>query len=195
MTDPTPQPDPSAAMKRFAGLWVRSQTTVASYVYAAVRDTHEAEDVLQIIAEAAVEHFDDYDAERSFTGWVLGIARHRVLHHNRTRGRDRHVFGEKALSLIADAHAELDAEQDDRRAALNVCMGELTDRSRRLIDLRYHEDLKPADIAERVGMTPGALNVALHRTRQTLAECIRRRMNESDGPRTAPSSGGEVSDV
>lgn len=183
-SNPAPDSNPAAAMKRFAGLWVRSQTTVASYVYAAVRDTHEAEDVLQVIAEAAVEAFDSYDPDRSFTGWVLGIARHRVLHHNRTRGRDRHVFGEKALSLIADAHAELDEEQDDRRAALKVCMGELTERSRELIDLRYRADLKPADIAERVGMTPGALNVALHRVRQSLADCIRRRLGEDVGAKS-----------
>lgn len=185
-SNPDHSSDAATAMKRFAGLWVRSQTTVASYVYAAIRDTHEAEDVLQVVAEAAVEAFDSYDPDRSFTGWVLGIARHRVLHHNRTRGRDRHVFGEKALSLIADAHAELDEQQDDRRAALGDCMGELTDRSRQLIDLRYHAELKPADIAERFGMTPNALNVALHRVRQTLAECIRRRL---DGDSTPHSPG------
>lgn len=185
MTD-RPSTDPAAAMKRFAGLWVRSQTTVAAYVFAAIRDAHEAEDVLQVIAEAAVEDFASYDASRSFTGWVLGIARHRVLHHIRTRGRDRHVFGERALTMIADAAAELDTEQDDRRAALVRCMSDLTDRSRELIDLRYRDELPPTAIADRVGMTANALNVALHRVRKQLADCIRRRLTgETESPGVA----------
>lgn len=164
-------------MKRFARLWVSAQTAVAAYVFSAIRDTHEAEDVLQLIAEAAVEDFDRYDPQRSFTGWVLGIARHRVLHHLRTRRRDRHVFGDKALMLIAEAHERLDRQGDGRREALSHCLEKLTDRHRRLLNLRYEQAMGPGAIADQMGTSVNAISVALHRVRQGLADCIRRRLD------------------
>ena len=56
----------------FAGLWVKSQSLVSSYVFASVRNRADAEDVLQIVARDAFEAFESYDSERPFSAWVMG---------------------------------------------------------------------------------------------------------------------------
>lgn len=179
----TSQPNDAAtqaAMKRFAQLWVSAQTTVAAYVHAAVRDPHEAEDVLGKVAEAAVEAFDQYDATRSFTGWLLGIARHRVLHHLRTRRRDRHVFDDQTLQLLAAAHERLDDQQSDRREALAGCIDNLPPHQKRMIQMRYDEAMNPRTMAQQLKMRPNAVEVALHRIRHALAQCIRQRLGAGE---------------
>jgi len=177
--DHTPEDRPGRddRTQRFALLWVRSQGTVSAYVFGVVRSPHDAEDVLSEVAIAAVEHFDSYDPQRSFTGWVLGIARHRVLHYLRTTRRDRHVFSPDALESIAHACEEAHDTQDDRRAALHRCVDELGDDHQRLIEMRYGQSMKPAEIADSLGLARGAVRQKLLRIRQILADCIDRRLH------------------
>jgi RNA polymerase sigma-70 factor (ECF subfamily) len=51
----------------------------------------------------------------------------------------------------------------------------LANRARGLCQLRYEQDLKPAAIADRVGMTPNSVAKALQRIRDQLRECLDRR--------------------
>lgn len=71
-------------MAEFARCWSAAHNVLSAYVHSAIRDRHRAEDVIQEVAEAAIRSFGDFDRERSFVGWALGIARHRVPHHLRT---------------------------------------------------------------------------------------------------------------
>ncbi|MBI1373134.1 MAG: sigma-70 family RNA polymerase sigma factor [Phycisphaera sp.] len=173
-TSSSPSSMNDASMGRFARLWSEHHTTVAAYVHAAVRDGHRAEDVLQDVAEAAIRSFGDFDASRSFVGWVLGIARHRVLDYVRKAGRDRHVFGERAMVLLAEAHEKVAAEQTDFRSALASCIEKLPEKNRAIVELRYQGGLGFDEIAARLSMTANAATVAMHRVRAALNDCVRR---------------------
>ncbi|MBI1373129.1 MAG: sigma-70 family RNA polymerase sigma factor [Phycisphaera sp.] len=157
---------------RFARLWVTAQPVVAAFLNASVRRRVEAEDLLQDVAAAAMVDFESYDPQRSFTGWALGIARFRVLNHFRTARRDRHVFGDAALERLAEACAGLESQTGPYREALGQCLDKLPERQRQMIELRYVESVARRDVAERFGVTPAALGMALHRIRGALAECI-----------------------
>ena len=58
---------------------------------------------------------------------------------------------------------------------LQDCLGKLDSRARELCELRYVQDLKPAAIAEMVGMTANAVAKSLQRIRDQLRECIERK--------------------
>ena len=60
-------------------LWTTHQASVANYVHALVRDRPAAQDVLQETALLAFRKFPEYDAERPFVAWTLGIARFKVM--------------------------------------------------------------------------------------------------------------------
>jgi len=164
--------------EQLARLWTKAHPTVAAYVGSVLPDLHQAEDVLQEVAVTLVRKFDQYDPQQPFVGWAIGIARNEVLKSRRTAVTDRHVFADDLLGRIAAGYQGMAEELDARRRALRECVGEVGGRARRALDLRYAQGLKPATVAERLGMTGGAVRVLLHRVRSALRDCIRRRLKE-----------------
>ena len=156
--------------------WTLAQPAVSAFVRSVVRDSGDCDDVLQEIAVAVIESFDRYDPTRSFTGWAIGVARNQVGLYLRRRGRSRLVFDPETVNRLAIAFGEVAQPQQARKLDfLQDCLQGLEGRARRLCDLRYHEDLKPAAIAERVGMTANSVAKALQRIRDVLRECIERK--------------------
>lgn len=116
------------------------------------------------------------DPERPFGPWLRGIARHQVLAAGRLRGRARRA---RALDGIAELLAASDAEPEpfgDLLAPLRACVAALPVAARRLLSLRYGEDLDSGAIALRSGRSPEAVRMALGRLRAGLRECVRRRL-------------------
>ena len=102
-------------MRDLAMFWVNSQPVVSAYISANVVDTHHVEDILQEVAQVCAEKFDEYDRERSFISWAMGIARNRILKYYRTRSRDRIVLSEAVLERLEGALEKLEPEAEDRR--------------------------------------------------------------------------------
>jgi DNA-directed RNA polymerase specialized sigma24 family protein len=46
---------------------------------------------------------------------------------------------------------------------------------RDVLKWRYAHDLKPRDVAQKMGITSGAVRVLLHRAREALRECIQKK--------------------
>ncbi|MBI1368949.1 MAG: sigma-70 family RNA polymerase sigma factor [Planctomycetes bacterium] len=165
-------------VRLFAERWLDAEAAVSSFIFASVRDFQHAEDLIQTVAMDAAAAIGTYDRARPFLPWIMGIARNRVLKYYRTRTGDRLVFDERTLAAFAAAHEAAADEADTRRRALDQCLSTLTGRTRDAIEWRYRSDLSAADIAARLGMTPNAVFVMLHRARQTLLDCIRKRLAE-----------------
>ena len=53
-------------------------------------------------------------------------------------------------------------------ADLHAALADLSDRDRRLLEMRYREDLTQATIARRLGIPEGTVKVRLHRARNKL---------------------------
>ena len=66
---------------------------------------------------------------------------------------------------------------------MTQCIEQVRGRSRRVLELRYLEDQKPAEIAERLKTTSASVRVTLSRARQVLQRCIERRLGLSRGGR------------
>jgi len=160
-------------MRQIARLWTQAQPAVSAMTVSMVVDFHAAEDLLGQVAETVVAKFDDYDAARPFVPWALGIARNRVLQHFARRAGDRHVFcDEEVLRILAGAHAETAEEIPRRQMALRACLQKLEGRARLVLELRYVQDMKAAEIARRLGTTDDNVWVLLHRIRRSLAGCV-----------------------
>lgn len=171
------------AAEQLAMHWTKAQPFVAAYITSLLRDFHKAEDVLQQVAVILVRKFGEYDPRQPFLAWALGIARLEALKEQRRQARDRHVFGDDLAEKLGRVYEEMAGRYDAYAPMLDACLEEVDARARKAFDLRYVEDLKPADMAERMGMTAGAVRVLLHRARNLLRECIERRMNESRNDR------------
>ena len=160
----------------FARHWVKAQPVVMTYLLTILRSATDAEDVLQSAALKAAMKIDSYDPARSFISWVMAIARNEAIDHLRRNRRDRLVFAPDLMDQLA-ADAELMADQmTERKVALAECLESLVDRSRRIVAMRYRENLSIQKIADRLSMKPNAIYVTLHRIRETLARCIESRL-------------------
>ena len=89
--------------------------------------------------------------------------------------RDRLVFDDSVVDLLARAFESCPDEEGRALGFLKECLGQLEGRARQLCDLRYAADLKPGVIAERLQMSANAVAKSLQRIREQLRECVDRK--------------------
>lgn len=147
-----------------------------SFICSIIRDYNDAEDVLQEVAAGAARNYAASDRDRPFLGWVMGIARHKVVDYQRKHYRSGVVFSTEVVERVSDGFERIADESNDRRQALDVCVKKLHERGQQMLELRYTHGLSPASIGDRVGMSRNAVAVSLHRIRRTLSECVKLQM-------------------
>ncbi len=158
-------------------LWTDAQPVVAAMVAGSVVDFQHGEDIVSQVAETVVLKFDDYDRTRPFTPWALGIARNFVLRHYERRAGDRLVFfDDAALAAMAIAHEQIAGEAGERLVAIRQCLAEIRGKTRRVMEMRYIDGLKPGAIGQALEMTSNAVWVMLHRGREAVARCVKKRL-------------------
>ena len=167
--------------ERFMRLWTSAQPAVANYVHALVRDHSAAKDVLQETALVLFRRFTDYDGQRPFLAWALGIARFQVMGLQRDAARSRVAFDDELLARFTDTWAELAPASSDRSAVLQSCIERLAAHAHRLVQLRYFEDLTAEQIAQRLGGNGPAVRVNLQRIREQLRVCVERQLHLDGG--------------
>lgn len=162
--------------EEFTQFWLKAEPSVSAYVFASISKFHDAEDVVQRIAQELARRFDEYQPDRPFLGWALWIAKSRVIDFYRKQGRNQLVLSPELLKRLANTISQQAEARSHRREALESCLDELPNKSRRLLDLRYVDELSAAEIAREVGSTSGSVRVLLSRVRTALADCIQRRL-------------------
>lgn len=177
---PKQSPPSAELMRRLTVLWMKAQPMVQVFLAATIRNSHDAEDLLQDVAETVAEKFSEYDPQHPFQPWVMAIARNKVGNHLRKQARNRHVFDSDMLERLADAQEQVAPDYDERRQALRHCMDQLTGRNRQAIEMRYLREMSVDDIAKRMSMRNNAVFVLLHRIRAALAKCIKQRLDAGE---------------
>lgn len=165
--------------EQFLRHWTTAQPVVANYIHSLVRDHAAAQDAIQETAMVLFRRFPEYDVTRPFLAWALGVARFQVLGLRRDLVRDLLTFDEDLLERFTRSWAEIAPEASDREAALQTCLGRLGGHARRLVRLRYFDDLNAAQIAGREGGTEASVRMALRRIRERLRGCVERELGPS----------------
>ena len=164
----------------FVALLVEHQPRIYAYIRTLVPQRSAAEDVYQETCVVLWEKFDEYDPARPFINWSLGVARYAVLAYHRDQGRSRLRFPQQQLEQLA-VEAATDCEGlTDLRAALDHCLGQLPDRSRRLLARRYQPDADVQQIAAEWKRPVQSIYSMLKRLRQQLHECVERTLRRTE---------------
>jgi RNA polymerase sigma-70 factor (ECF subfamily) len=134
----------------------------------------DTEDVLQQTTLAMWRRFGEYDRSRNFFTWARQFAKFNALNHIRAKRRDRVVFSEELVVLMAETTT---AEADDDfvgayHDALVRCMDRLPATDRDLLELCYFERCSIAKAAEKLGRSPQSMCNSLRRIRLALFDCI-----------------------
>lgn len=157
--------------------WTLAQPAVSAFLMSVVKDFRDRDDVLQDVAVAVIESFERWDESRPFVAWAMGIARNQVGLYLRRRRRDRQVleFDPETMDALAAAFSDVAKTDDFRLDFLRDCLKSLEGRARKIVELRYQQDFKPAAIADMVSMSANAVAKSLQRIREQMRDCINLR--------------------
>ena len=162
--------------ERLTRLWLEAESTVRAFVFSAVPEFQDAEDVVQQVALTVARRFDEYDTARPFVAWALWLAKSRIADHHRQRALRTFPIPDVTLDQIAAVLVERHPDRPRRQVALEECLEKLPEKSRRMLELRYLEDHPIDDVAKAIQTTNGAARVMLFRVRKVLADCIHARL-------------------
>lgn len=171
MNQPFSQPDANRPLT-FAEQWSKAHNTLGGFVRVHAPEPGLAEDIVQEVARQATENFDQYDPSKPFTAWLIGIARQRIVDVYRERGRRPVLFSSEIVDSLASTFADMQGQQDERIEGLRHCMDKLSERHRRVIEMRYARQMSAEEIGEQVGCSPRAVTSMQQRIREALRNCI-----------------------
>ena len=161
----------------FVAQLTECQLPLRLYVRALMPADPSVGDVIQQANAKIWEKRSEFETGTNFKAWAMAIARYEVLNYRKRQARDARLrFSDELEATVAIELADLNDDLGDRQAALRECMKSLKPESRELLIGRYSTREPLAELASRVGRSVGGVKVTLHRLRNSLAQCIERRM-------------------
>ena len=165
----------------FLKLFLPAEAVLKAYLLSATGDMRTADDLLQEVSSVLWEKFDRYDPSRPFRPWALGVARLEVLKWRQGLARNREVLSTEAVEALMDTAAEHAGEVDERLVHLRDCVKAVSGTTRRMLQLRYWKVLGVPQVAEQLGKSAAAIEMALVRARRSLRKCVEGKLARARG--------------
>ncbi|MFM8286111.1 MAG: sigma-70 family RNA polymerase sigma factor [Planctomycetaceae bacterium] len=154
----------------------RCQPRLRAFLRCLLVRSSDLDDLLQEINAVLWEKAADFQPGTDFWAWASQVARFQALNQLRRYSRDRLVFDPEVLEQLATVAQQRMDRLEERREALEQCLRKLPPPQRRLIDLRYLDGHAMDRIAQSIGRSPASIRQTLFRIRNSLRDCIERRM-------------------
>jgi RNA polymerase sigma-70 factor (ECF subfamily) len=165
--------------REFVRLLAEHERRLTAYVHALIPLWQDAEDVLQDTKLRLWEQFDSFRPGSDFAAWAITVAGYMVRTYRTLCQRERVCFSDKLMEKLSESFLPVTASRvEDRLSALAECAKALNAAGRRLLRLVCVEHQRIKDIAGELGQTPAATRKALQRIRQSLFECVQKRLQE-----------------
>jgi RNA polymerase sigma-70 factor, ECF subfamily len=170
---------------RFEALYRKYVAQIYSFAFYELANRPEAEDVTErtfMLALDGLPRFRERAAEgepSTFRLWLFRIARNVIANHRRS-ARRHPVAPLEAASLVP---APFDVEGDvvrreEARSAWRL-VRDLPANRRRVLVLRFVDELSSREIAEVLGISEGAVRVLVHRSLRSIASRMDARPKDS----------------
>jgi RNA polymerase sigma-70 factor (ECF subfamily) len=166
--------------EQFLRLFLEVQPRIYSYIRTMIYNRADAEDVLQNIAAVLWKKFDEFEIGTRFDQWACSIAYHQIRAHFLKKQRDRLVFSEDVLTLIAEKAVVESAAIGQFQDGLQHCLDRLPDQDREMVRLRFEPQATNRTVATALGRSETAVSRALHRVYGLLLRCIERSVDSSE---------------
>ena len=172
--------DPNEAL-RLHGSWLRA------VAIARLRGLEGADDVMQDVAMAALRNWETLRTNANAKAWLYRLTVRAALMHRRTLGRARRRIREAVETYRAE-HGEAEFSREDsplkpllnseRFAHLRLAIAKLPGKDVEMLLLKHVDDCSYQEIAARMGVTAGVVQMRLFRARQKLRAMLDDRTRE-----------------
>ena len=160
------QNDPS----RFAELYEQNFHRVYAYVARRVRDRSETQDLTAHVFHQALANLGKFKWKGSpFAAWLYRIASNAIADQAKRKGRES-----SEQPNTAETSTGTDLEEVERRARVFSAVEKLPDDQRRVIVMRFADEMSIREIADELGRSEGAVKQLQFRGLDNL----RKRLNE-----------------
>jgi len=170
------------AEKAFKTLMQEYQRTVYYLIFKMVRNPEDAQDLTQETFVKAFGAIQKFDQNYAFSTWIFKIATNSTIDFIRKKKMITLSINESttteegmtAFLQIEDA-APIAFElmlKDERREFLQLALLKLPERYRRLVELRYFDELSYEEVAAKLQIPLGTVKAQLHRSRELLTEAL-----------------------
>lgn len=154
------------------------QPRLIAYAYSMLRNHASAEDIVQNAYLVIVEKYDQFTPGTSMIAWCRAIVRLQVLSFLKKQKKEVSLEDQILTDAVDAAFEEFQGSVLAlRHEHLRECMMKLPEKSRKTIQLRYHEKMGYDAIGSSLGMKLEAVRKSLFRVKQKLRQCIEVRSN------------------
>lgn len=153
-----------------------------------VKNKDDAEDLTLMTFGKAFRYLDKYTPKYAFSTWLYRIALNNSIDFMRVKNNMPQYFEEdlytsNTTSIIDQSEDNLQRTPEEeiidkqRLQMLRAAVSELPDKYRKVIELRYYEDLAYEDIAERLGLSLSNVKIQIMRAKQMLTQLMQPMRN------------------
>jgi len=169
---------------RFEEELQQAQVPILGYLVRLCGNLADARDLLQVTNLTAWEKRESFEPGTSLVAWMRAIA----LNHYRNESRKWQsrptvpLLDTDLEQMVESRHHERELEDARRRKLLQLCLGQLPDRQRDVVEQFYLKGESLESIGQTSRRNSNAIGQLLHRARQNLIDCVRRESHqELDG--------------
>lgn len=162
------------ATRDFVELMTQHQGRLYGYVLSLTADPDAANDLLQEANIVLWKQWRQFEPGSNFKAWAFRIAHFQFMAYRQKRLRDKVLFSDDLLSLLASEAKEVDERHEQRAVMLERCLELMPPRSREAIRLRYADELKVGEMAQKMNRNANAVYQMLFRARRWLIECVQK---------------------
>ena len=159
-----------------AELYDRHAARVLGLAYRIVRNTSDAEDVVQDVFAQAWRTAPNYEASRgTVAGWLLMMARTRAIDRLRARQTRRDAAGEPDLEQVPSNAVPVPEQiiANQQAARVRGAMVALPPEQKTALELAYFEGLSQSEIAERLQIPLGTVKTRIRSALALLRRSVR----------------------
>lgn len=173
------QLSPPEHYETFVRLFVAHEARLRGFVRTLLSDWSAVDEVMQETSLVAWRKFAQFDVDTNFMAWAAAIARFESLKHLRKQSRERLVFNDDILDLLAEETLEEVDTLAHHRLALGKCLEKLDSRQKELLQLAYEPGVKFHEVAAMAGKSAQAFYKTIQRLRASLLTCAEKQMKEA----------------
>ena len=134
-------------------------------------DQDVAADILQDAFIKAYLNLRDFDDQQKFSTWIYRIVHNETISHWRKRRRENiSLDATEAEKIVADLDILRDVQNNLDAVCISRVLGELDEKYRSILILKYFEERQYDEIAEILRLPPGTVAIRLRRAKEKFSK-------------------------